>query len=98
MKLYERLTNNIGHEHGEDIYMALNDRKIEKSIKKMMIEDRIRLLNDQKQPVYQQQIAQAATHEVEEEIVPYHKAITQHHLDATEGSIEEVKEAPEQHF
>jgi hypothetical protein len=37
--------------------MALNDRKIEQSIKKMMQEGIIRLLNEQRQPVYEDQIA-----------------------------------------
>jgi hypothetical protein len=46
MKLFERLASKIGAEHGENIYNALNDHKIEESIKKMMKEDRIRLLND----------------------------------------------------
>ena len=63
MKLFERLRDKIGEQHGEEIYLALNDRKIEQSIKKMMKEDRIRLLNDKKQPVYQEQIAQAAAHD-----------------------------------
>lgn len=57
MKLYERLASKIGVEHGENIYMALNDRKIEQSIKKMMQEGIIRLLNEQRQPVYEDQIA-----------------------------------------
>ncbi len=52
MKLFENLRDKIGEQHGEDIYLALNDRKIEQSIKKMMKEERIRLLNDKKQPVY----------------------------------------------
>ena len=63
MKLHEKLREKIGERHSEDIYLALNDRKIEESIKRMMKEERIRLLNDKKQPVYTEQIAQAANHD-----------------------------------
>lgn len=63
MKLHEKLRDIIGERHSEDIYLALNDRKIEQSIKKMMKEDRIRLLNEKLQPVYSEQIAQAAAHD-----------------------------------
>lgn len=65
MKLHEKLRDLIGEKHSEDIYLALNDRKIEQSIKKLMKEERIRLLNDKKQPVYTEQIAQAAAHDDE---------------------------------
>jgi hypothetical protein len=60
-KLLEKLQQVIGHEHGEVILAALNDRQIEQSIAKLMKEDRIRLLNEQNQPVYQKQISRAAT-------------------------------------
>jgi hypothetical protein len=46
MKLFEKLANNIGAHLGENIYMALNDRKIEQSIMKMMAKGVIKLLNE----------------------------------------------------
>ena len=52
MKLFERLASKIGAEYGENIYNALNDRKIEKSIKKMMAEGIIKLVNEKRQPVF----------------------------------------------
>ena len=86
MKLFERLASKLGAEHGENIYMALNDRKIENSIKKLMADGMIKLLNEKRQPVFQEQRAQAALHEqVDGEVVPYHKAISQHQI---EGSID----------
>lgn len=66
MKLFERLRDHIGQEHDENIIRALNDKKIETSIKKLMKEDRIRLLNEQKQPIMQAQIIRAGTKLLEE--------------------------------
>lgn len=62
LKLFERLQTRLGEEHGQGIMEALNDRQIEQSIKKMMKEDRIRLLNDQNEPVYQKQISYAGAY------------------------------------
>lgn len=69
MKLHEKLREKIGEKHSEDIYLALNDHKIAQSIKKLMKEERIRLLNEKKQPVYVEQIAQAAAHDDRDEAV-----------------------------
>lgn len=61
MKLFERLREKLGEEHPDSgIHQALRDRQIEESIKKLMKEDRLRLLDDQRQPVYVDQIALAA--------------------------------------
>jgi hypothetical protein len=89
MKLHEKLREKIGEKHSEDIYLALNDHKIEQSIKRMMKEERIRLLNDKKQPVYTEQIAQAAAHEEENAGVPIGEA-TLEELHQN-NSIEEEK-------
>ena len=53
MKLFERLREKIGEEHPDSgIHQALRDRQIEQSIKKLMKEERLRLLDEQRQPVY----------------------------------------------
>ena len=92
MKLHEKLREKIGERHSEDIYLALNDRRIEQSIKKMMKEERIRLLNDKKQPVYTEQIAQAAAHDDENTV---NGAVvgenTQDEVHQNNNSIEEEK-------
>jgi hypothetical protein len=54
LKLYEKLRERMGDQHGEDIIEALNDRHIEQSIKKLMKEDRIRLLDEHAQPIYRE--------------------------------------------
>lgn len=46
MKLFEKLREKLGEEHGEGIINALNDLHIEQSIKKLMKEDKIRLLDE----------------------------------------------------
>lgn len=62
-KLFEKLSEKLGQVNKEHIYLALRDKQIEHSIKQLMKEDRIRLLNEHSQPVYQDQIAQAAIEE-----------------------------------
>ena len=53
MKLYEKLIEKLGEESGKGLIQALKDRQIEQSIKKMMNEKRIQLLDyHTKQPVY----------------------------------------------
>jgi len=70
LKLYEKLRDIIGDQHGEGIIEALNDRRIEQSIKKLMKEDRIRLLDEHAQPIYREQIVLAAHHDHQEDGVP----------------------------
>ena len=53
LKLFERLREKFGEVHGDTkIILALNDKNIEKSIIKLMKEDRIKLLNELNQPIY----------------------------------------------
>ena len=83
MKLFERLRENLGGEHPDsNIILALQDRHIEQSIKKLMKEDRIRLLNEQNEPVYRDQIAHAANLEHHEEPAKEELTVT---LNVTKG-------------
>lgn len=45
-KLFEKLSEKLGQVNKEHIYLALRDKQIEHSIKQLMKEDRIRLLNE----------------------------------------------------
>ena len=60
IKLIETLLNRIGEEHLQDINIAVKDKEIEQTIKMMMGEDKIKLLNSRNEPVYQKQILEAA--------------------------------------
>ena len=102
--LLERLQEVIGEQHQENIRKALNDRKIEQSIAKMMKEDRIRLVDERNQPVYQKQISHAAEmlhedepHEVgeeepAEELAPHEKPLTMEDLQRTVQAKLEMKD------
>jgi len=59
-KIEQKLREKIGVQFGEDIMQALKDQGIEQSIKLLMKQDKIQLLNAQNQPVYANQIAKAA--------------------------------------
>jgi len=86
MKLFERLREKLGEEHPDSgIHQALRDRQIEESIKKLMKEDRLRLLDDQRQPVYVDQIALAA--EQSEQQLPAKEELTTT-VNVTAGQVD----------
>jgi hypothetical protein len=70
LKLYEKLRDAIGDQHGQIILEALNDRHIEQSIKKLMKDDKIRLLDEHSNQVYREQIVLAGHHDHHEDGVP----------------------------
>lgn len=62
------LQSKIGSEYKLDIMAALKDKQIDSSIKNLMKEDKIQILNQQNKPLYKKQISLAADVK-EEEIV-----------------------------
>ena len=60
-KIEQKLREKIGLQFGEDIMQALRDQSIEQSIKTLMKQDKIQLLDARNQPVYSYQIAKAAS-------------------------------------
>jgi hypothetical protein len=60
VKLMQQFMSNIGAEYEPEIENALQDPKIEKQIQLMMKQDKIHLLNERNEPIYQKEIHQFA--------------------------------------
>lgn len=63
LKILQSLQAKIGQEFGENILLALQDQGIENSIKVLMKQNKIELVNENNQPIYQEQINEAAHYE-----------------------------------
>jgi hypothetical protein len=46
----------IGEEYGSDIKIALEDEEIDESIKRLLKQDKIQLVNAKNEPVYEKQL------------------------------------------
>lgn len=67
-KLQERLTANIGEEYEDDVKLALEDDDIDESIKRLLKQDKIQLVNAKNEPVYEKQLHILA--EIDEDASP----------------------------
>lgn len=65
-KLHEQLVEKIGQEYEENINLALQDPSIGKTIKELLKEDKIKLLDDNDMEVYGGQLHGLATTEQED--------------------------------
>jgi hypothetical protein len=59
-KIALKLQEKLGAEFGENIMTALKDKSIQEQIQELIKQDKIKIVNEQNKPVYQQEMKQAA--------------------------------------